>query len=196
MSDAEAQPKPDQFGGPIGALALTIVMPLAGFYLWAALEHHGGSMWLPRSVAGVLSMFPAPTLQAVVLFVAFVVVHAVLYAFGPGQVVEGRPAPNGERAEYRINGLFAFVVTTIALVGALYFELLSAETILDQWGPLLMVATLFSVVASVICYGAGRRRGSRERSTGNVIYDFFMGTILNPRPVSYTHLTLPTIYSV
>ncbi|MBV1857129.1 MAG: DUF1295 domain-containing protein [Nannocystaceae bacterium] len=180
-TDAEAKPKADQFGGPIGALTLTIVMPLAGFYLWAALEHHGGSMWLPRSASDLLSMFPAPTLQATLLFATFVAVHGVLYAFGPGEVVQGRPAPNGEQAEYRINGLFAFVVTTIGLVAALFFELLSAKTILEQWGPLLMVATLFSVIASVVCYSAGRRRGSRERSTGNAIYDFFMGTILNPR---------------
>ncbi len=173
-------PQPDQFGGPIGALTLSIVMPIAGFYLWAAVDHHGGSLWLPRSLADLGRMVPAPTLQATALLAAFIAVHAVLYALGPGAVVLGRPAPNGERAEYRINGLFAFAVTSVALIAALSLGWISAKSVLAQWGPLLTVATVFSVVAAAWCYVAGRRRGALERSTGNVVYDFFMGTILNP----------------
>ncbi len=175
------QPQPDQFGGPIGALVLSIVMPIAGFYLWAAVDHHGGSLWLPRSLADLGRMFPAPTVGAAALLGGFIAVHGVLYAFGPGRTVQGRPAPNGEQAEYRINGLFAFVVTSVALIGALAMGWVSAQSVLAQWGPLLMVATLFSLVAAGWCYVAGRRRGTLERSTGNVTYDFFMGTILNPR---------------
>ena len=178
---AHEQPKPDQFGGPLGALALSIVMPLAGFYLWSAIEHHGGSLWLPSSMEDVAAMIPAPTPTACISFAIFLLVHAVLYVFGPGKVVQGRPAPSGESAEYRINGLFAFIVTTVGLIGALMFDILSAKTVLDELGPLLTLATVFSFVAAGLCYVVGRRRGGLERSTGNVIYDYFMGTVLNPR---------------
>ena len=173
--------KPDQFGGPAGALLLTVVMPLASFYLWAAVAHHGGSLWMPRSLADVVAMFPAPTLTATALLVGWIVVQGVFYVFGPGRVEHGRPAPNGEQAQYRINGMFSFVVSTLGLLAALYFDVVSATWLLAQWGPLLTVCTLFAVVASALCQVAGRRRGAMERSTGNVVYDYFMGAILNPR---------------
>ena len=175
------QPKPDQFGGPIGALVLTIVMPVASFYLWSAVAHHGGSMWLPTSLDAVIAMFPLPTLESIALLGAWLAIQFALYVFGPGPVVQGRPAHNGEQAEYRINGLFAFAVSTVALVAALYFELFSAKWVLSQWGPMLTLCTLFAVGAAAWSHVAGRRRGALERSTGNGIYDFFLGTILNPR---------------
>ena len=184
MSNADsthAQPKPDQFGGPIGALVLTLVMPVASFYLWSAIAHHGGSMWIPRSLGDVVAMFPMPTVASIAVLTGWLVVQAALYVFGPGAVVKGRAAPSGERAEYRINGLFAFAVSTVALVAALWFDLVSAKWVLDQWGPMLTVCSLFAVLAAAWSYVAGRRRGDLERSTGNVIYDYFMGTILNPR---------------
>ena len=181
MNAESTQPKPDQFGGPIGALVLSVVMPVASFYLWSAVAHHGGSMWIPGSVSEVVAMFPMPTVSSAALLAGWLAIQFALYVYGPGPVVQGRPAHNGERAEYRINGLFAFVVSTVALVAALYFDLLSAGWVLDQWGPLLTLCTLFALVASALCHVAGRRRGELERSTGNTIYDFFLGTILNPR---------------
>ncbi|MEX1365225.1 MAG: DUF1295 domain-containing protein, partial [Nannocystaceae bacterium] len=176
-----AQPKPDQFGGPAGALVLTVVMPIASFYLWSAVAHHGGSLWLPRSLGDLIAMFPAPTVASVALLAGWLAVQGALYVLGPGPVVRGRPAHDGRQAEYRINGLFAFAVSTVALVAALYLDLLSASWVLQQWGPLLTLCTLFAVVASALCHVAGRRRGAAERSTGNPVYDFFLGTMLNPR---------------
>ncbi|MEM6994213.1 MAG: hypothetical protein AAF721_27105 [Myxococcota bacterium] len=173
--------KPDQLGGPRGALLLTIVMPLVSFYLWAAIAHHDGSLWLPRSLADLASMFPRPTVTSVALLAGWLIAQGALYVFGPGRIVSGRPAFNGEQAEYRINGLFAFVVTTVALLAALSFDLVSATWLLLQWGPLLTVCTVLAVVAAGLSYVAGRRRGEAERSTGNVVYDYFIGAILNPR---------------
>ncbi len=175
------QPKPDQFGGPIGALVLTLVMPVASFYLWSAVAHHGGSMWLPTSLDAVIAMFPLPTLESLLLLGAWLAVQFALYVFGPGPIIKGRPAHNGEQAEYRINGLFAFATSTAALVAALYFELFSARWVLSQWGPLLTLCTLFAIIAAAWSHVAGRRRGALERSTGNGIYDYFLGTMLNPR---------------
>ncbi len=160
---------------------MTIGTTLVSFYLWATIAQHNGSLWLPRSLGDIVSMFPTPTLTSVVLLLGWIAVQGVLYVFGPGPIVKGRPAFNGEQAEYRINGLFAFAVTIAGLLAALYFDLVSAKWLLAQWGPLLTVSTLFSLVASALCQVAGRRRGSAERNTGNLIYDYFVGAILNPR---------------
>lgn len=179
--DSTTRTEADQFGGPRGALVLTVVMPLVSFYLWAAVAQHGGSLWLPRSLADVTSMFARPTVTSVALLVGWIAVQGVLYVLGPGPTVRGRPAFNGEQAEYRINGMFAFIVSTLGLVAALYFDLVSATWLLSQWGPLLTVCTLFALAAAGLSYIAGRRRGANERSTGNAVYDFFVGAILNPR---------------
>lgn len=175
------QTEADQFGGPAGALLLTVVMPLVSFYLWAAVDQHGGSLWVPKSLADLVAMFPVPTATSAGLLAGWIVVHAALYVLGPGPTVHGRPAFNGEQAQYRINGLFAFVVTTAALVAALYFDLVSATWLLSQWGPLLTGCTLLAVGAAAASYLAGCRRGAAERRAGNLVYDYFVGAILNPR---------------
>lgn len=173
--------RPDQFGGPAGALALIIVMPTISFYVWSAVAQHGGSLWLPSSVAELAAMVPVPTWDAAAIFAAWLALQAVLYVVGPGRVVQGWPTEHGERAEYRINGVFAFGVSAALLVAGVALELVSPRAVLAQFGPLLTLATLFAVVAAALTYVAGRRRAHLERSTGNAIYDFYMGTILNPR---------------
>lgn len=173
--------RPDQFGGPGGALALTIGMPAITFYLWSAVAQHDGSLWLPRSLAEVIAMVPAPTWTAAAIFSGWLIFQALLYVFGPGRVVQGWPTEHGERAEYRINGLFAWVVTAASLVLGIAFGWISPRGVLAQWGPLLTIATIFAFVASALSYAAGRKRGHLERSTGHPIYDFYMGTILNPK---------------
>ena len=173
--------RPDQFGGPAGALALTIVMPTISFYLWSAVAQHCGSLWVPKSLAELVAMVPAPTFDATTIFAAWLALQAVLYVFGPGRVVQGWPTEHGERAEYRINGIFAFGVSAALLVAAIAVELVSPRAVIAQFGPLLTIATLFALGAAALTHVAGRRRGHLERSTGNPIYDFYMGTILNPR---------------
>ncbi|MFY0536416.1 hypothetical protein [Nannocystis pusilla] len=36
-------------------------MPTVTFYLWSAVAQHGGSLWLPGSLAELGAMVPAPT---------------------------------------------------------------------------------------------------------------------------------------
>lgn len=180
-NEPEERPRPDQFGGPVGALVLTLVMPTVTFYLWSAVAQHGGSLWLPRSFSELGAMVPAPTWEAAAILAAWIAVQAALYVLVPGRVVEGRPTPHGERAQYRINGLVAFGLSAVALLAAVALDIVSPRVVLAQWGPLLTLATAFAVAAALWSYVAGRRRAHLERSTGHPIYDFYMGTILNPR---------------
>lgn len=180
-SPATDAPRPEHFGGTAGALVLTIVLPLVTFYLWAAVFLHNGSLWVPASVTELLAMFPAPTLEALAIVAAWFAVQAALYAWLPGKVVDGRPAEHGEQAEYRLNGLLAFGVTVVLLVAALALDLFSPVKVLDQLGAMLTIAALLCFALSAWAYVLGRRRGKLERSTGEPIYDFFMGTVLNPK---------------
>ncbi|HET6581838.1 MAG TPA: hypothetical protein VFG69_00300 [Nannocystaceae bacterium] len=180
MSETERR-RPDQFGGPAGALALTIVMPAITFYLWSAVAQHGGALWLPASLSELAAMVPSPTLPALAIFTGWLALQAVLYVVLPGRVMQGWPTEHGERAEYRINGLLAFGISAALLVGGIALDLVSPRAVLAQLGPLLTIATLFAIFAAVLTQLAGRRRAHLERTTGHTIYDFYMGAILNPK---------------
>lgn len=169
------------FGGPLGAALLTFLVPAITFYLWAAAALHGGQLWAPGSFADVLAMFPAPTLRATEMFVGWLALQVVLQLVAPGQVVTGAPLPRGERLSYKMNGLFAFAVSIALIVGLLFSGVLRASDVLAELGPLLTLCTLTAFGLAGWFYVWGRRRGALERSSGNVAYDFFMGTVLNPR---------------
>lgn len=171
----------DHFGGPIGAAALTIIMPVVTYYLWAAANQHGGSLWLPRSLDDVAAMIPAPTWRASAIFFGWLGLQVVLGLVCPGKIVTGAVLPSGERLSYKLNGLSSFLVSIAILVGLLATGTIEATSVLAELGPLLTLATLFALGLAFWFYVWGRRRGALERSSGNVIYDFYMGTVLNPR---------------
>lgn len=173
--------RPDQFGGPGGALALTILMPTITFYLWSAVAQHGGSLWLPGSLAELLAMIPAPTWEAAAMFTGWLGLQALLYVVVPGRVVQGRRTAHGEQAEYRLNGLVAFGLTMALLVAGIAADIVSPAAVLAQLGPLLTISVVFAFAGAALTYAAGRRRSHLERSSGVGIYDFYMGAMLNPR---------------
>ena len=50
-----------------------------------------------------------------------------------------------------------------------------------HFGPLLTVATLVATALAAACHVGARWSGRAERRTGNLVQDFFMGAVLNPR---------------
>lgn len=171
----------DHFGGPFGAASLTFLVPAITFYLWAATALHDGQLWLPRSVGDVLAMFPMPTLRAAEILGVWLVAQIALGVVVPGSLVTGGPLPTGERLQYRLNGLACFAISIALLVVGLATGLFRASAVVAELGPLLTISTLLAFAQALWLYVWGRRRGALERSSGNVPYDFFMGTVLNPR---------------
>lgn len=172
----------DHFGGPVGAALLTVLVPAITFYLWAAVALHGGSLWLPTSLGDVTGAFPWPTARAAAMLGGWLGLQVVLQLVSPGKIVTGAPLPTGAPGlPYRMNGLFAFLASIGLLVTLLVTGVLRASAVVDELGPLLTLSTLAAFAQSIWLYVWGRRRGALERSSGNVAYDFFMGTVLNPR---------------
>ena len=171
----------DHFGGPAGALALTILLPVIPYYLTAANALHGGKLWLPASVADVAAMVPAPTPRAVVMYGAWLALQALLYAFAPGKIVEGATLRDGTRLPYKLNGLLAHLVGLAILAALIATHVVRASDIVADLGPFITISTVVIALLCVWFYVWGRQRGERERSSGVVFYDFFMGTVLNPR---------------
>jgi protein-S-isoprenylcysteine O-methyltransferase Ste14 len=91
------------------------------------------------------------------------------------------PLPDGQRLEYRMNGMFCFLLTLGVLVVAVALGWLDASLLYDQIGPLLTVVNIFTFAFSGFLYFWGLRGADWDRPTGRPFYDYFMGTALNPR---------------
>lgn len=180
-SGSKHRVKPDHFGGPFGTLAMTFIMPAVSFYLWSSIAQHGGHLWRPRSLYELIAMVPMPTATAAAIFLIWLAVQAALYRFGPGKIAQGVPLADGTRLTYHINGLFAFIVSGGGLLILIRRGWFSAQSILDQLGPLLAVSTIAAFGFAAVSYQWGRQRGALERSSGSLFYDYYMGAILNPR---------------
>lgn len=117
------------------------------------------------------------------LYLLWFLLQALFYLLPVGKVVEGTPLVDGRRLKYRLNGLYAFILTS-ALVGAAQFwgvELCYLHTHFLQFA---VAATAFSVVLSGYLYARSLKAPRDElapASSGNAVYDFFIGRELNPR---------------
>ena len=55
------------------------------------------------------------TMDAVVIYVCWVIFHVVLERILPGDVAEGVPLSDGSRLKYKINGHLQFWLTIVAM---------------------------------------------------------------------------------
>jgi protein-S-isoprenylcysteine O-methyltransferase Ste14 len=91
------------------------------------------------------------------------------------------PLPDGRRLEYRMNGIFSFLLTLSLVALAVFAGWVDAALLYDQIGPLMTVVNIFTFVFAGFLYFWGLQGAQWERPTGRILYDYFMGTALNPR---------------
>lgn len=167
------------FGGPLGAVLFITFLPLISLYLWISIHRHGGSLVLPGPA--LLAEIPLPTPRALLFVGGWLALQVALQVLLPGKVVLGIPQRDGLRVPYKLNGLTSLVVT-LGLGAALYAAgLISGKAVLAELGPMLSVAVLCSFAFSAFLYFLGFSSTRTEYRSGVFIYDFFMGSALNPR---------------
>jgi len=182
-----------EFGGPAGAVSVMAFSHLVVYYLWICVPYHRGALIHPHRLSEVGSFLATlfahvregarPTGAAAAFYLGFVLLQGLLAAFLPGIEVSGLPVPSlgGARLRYRCNGVLAWYVTlaTAALLHAT--GLLPLTFLVDHFGPVLTVAVLFGDALAVAVFVSAKLFGTSHRASGNLAYDFFMGTNLNPR---------------
>mgnify|MGYP001559228298 FL=1 len=97
----------------------------------------------------------------------------------PGLKQQGLPVSSlgGRTLTYNCNA-YASLYATIFIVGTLHFTgVFNLADIIDLYGPLLTVASIAGFALAAVVYVTGER----YRMSGNLIYDYFMGSSLNPR---------------
>ncbi|NUP10495.1 MAG: hypothetical protein HOW73_30975 [Polyangiaceae bacterium] len=175
----EKKEEETHFGGPAGAVLFITLLPLLSIYLWMSIHKHGGALFLPS--ASILSEIPWPTARGVFFVAAWLAFQVALQVFLPGKIDHGIPQRDGLRVPYKLNGLASLVVTLAVAIGLYAGGIVTGTAVLDELGPMLTTSILFSFGFSAFLYFYGFSSTRVEHRTGNLIYDFFMGTALNPR---------------
>jgi len=164
-------------------ILLMIGLPLLTWYMWICLIHNSGAFIVPgtrQEWADLASKLPPPTFQAAALYLGWLLFQALLQHYLPGRVVQGTMLRDGTRLGYRMNGWLSFWITLGAAFLACWLGWIDPTILYDSFGPLITVSYIFTLLFSLYLYFLGRR-SRNERVTGTPLYDFFMGTSLNPR---------------
>ncbi|GAA5871723.1 hypothetical protein JCM8547_008124 [Rhodosporidiobolus lusitaniae] len=186
-----------EFGGWKGTLAMMVGFPALFYYLFTCLYFNDGHFRTPadpstfsgrggwsdflHETVSLVVQHAAPTMRATTLYLTFVLLQLVLAFVMPGVKQKGLPLPhqNNLKLDYYCNAYTSTYATIALVAGAHYLHLggFHLSEAIDLYGPLLTVASIsgFSLAAVIYLFG------ENYRMTGNPIYDYFMGSTLNPR---------------
>lgn len=175
------QKKDLEFGGVPGACLIMLGLPVFLFLLLLMCRQKEPSLLnFPPPLPALYSLWET---RAFGVYVLWFFVQALFSLLPIGKVVEGTPLTDGRRLKYRLNGFYAFVLTS-AVLGAALFWGLDLYYVYRHFLQLALAAIVFSVALSVYLYVRALRAPQDElspASSGNAIYDFFIGHELNPR---------------
>lgn len=176
-----AQKKDLEFGGVPGVLLIMLGLPAFLFLLLLLCTQEEPSLLnFPPPLPALYELWETRVFG---VYLLWFFVQALFYLLPIGKVVEGTPLSDGRRLKYRLNGFYAFILTA-AVVGASLFWGVTLSYVYDHFLQLALAAIVFSVLLSVYLYMRALRAPWDElspASSGNVIYDFFIGRELNPR---------------
>ncbi|XP_068397860.1 delta(14)-sterol reductase LBR isoform X1 [Eschrichtius robustus] len=175
------QQKDLEFGGVPGVFLITLGLPAFLFLLLLMCKQEEPSLLnFPPPLPALYDLWETRIFGAYLLWFFL---QALLYLLPIGKVVEGTPLTDGRRLKYRLNGFYAFILTS-ALVGASFFWDVEFYYVYSHFLQCAFAATVFSVVLSVYLYARALKAPRDElspASSGNAVYDFFIGRELNPR---------------
>lgn len=124
-----------------------------------------------------------PTTQSVLVYWGFMVLQLILAYILPGPVVKGLPVPseNNKQYDYLCNALYSWYFT-LSLVFVLHYTGIFPITFLmDNFGSMMTTSMISGNLVALIIYTWGILSKQQIRMSGNFFFDFFMGSILNPR---------------
>ncbi len=128
------------------------------------------------------------SIQALSIFLGWIAFQATLERVLPCDVVPGKRTPGGWSLSYRINGHLAFWVSLLIVVHFPGLNL-NLSLLYVHFPELAFVACSICILLSIVLYVWSLTRSDAELavegSSGNVLYDIWMGRELNPRLGSF-----------
>jgi len=164
----------------VGTVVLLVTLPPLVYYMWICLQYCDGNLAIPTRQW--LQYFPLPTWTSVAVLAGWLGLQALLQLYAPGPWIEGTPLHDGTRLRYRMNGWLTWWITWACLAAGVGLHLFRPTILADQFGPLLTTTNIFTYLFCIYLYWHGKRYGTaNERITHHPVYDFWLGTALNPR---------------
>lgn len=183
-----------EFGGPIGNAAIMAFSHFVMYYFFVCIEKFQGILVHPWSAelggesfvtvfGDHIATHACPTWWTLFLFSAFLIFEYTLAYLLPGPVTWGLPLPSesGRTMAYKCNGVYAWYVILLTFGLLHYTDVFPLWSIREDFGHYMTASIIWGDAASVAIYVAGIWRNRAIRMSGNVVYDFFMGSQLNPR---------------
>jgi delta24(24(1))-sterol reductase len=156
--------------------------------------------WFVNEIWNMIKQGAYPTRWATQVYMGYVLFSFVLAHVMPGPVIEGLPVPslngqkvswchkiikqylnNLEQIKYLCNGLSSWYLTLVLSITLHVTGIFRLTSIVDHFGEIMTVAIVWGFVLSTIVYISGIALGKTHRMSGNLFYDYFMGSFLNPR---------------
>ncbi|XP_074753402.1 delta(14)-sterol reductase LBR isoform X2 [Athene noctua] len=186
IEKASSKTKELEFGGRIGTFMLIFFLPATVFYLLLMCKQDDPSLLnFPSALPALESLWEARVFG---VFLLWFFLQALFYLLPIGKVVEGLPLSNGKKLQYRINGVYAFILTAAAVGTLLYFQF-ELHYLYDHFMQFAVSASIFSMALSIYLYIRSLKAPEEELAPGGnsgyFIYDFFTGHELNPRIGSF-----------
>jgi protein-S-isoprenylcysteine O-methyltransferase Ste14 len=148
--------------------------------MWICLEYQGGNLAWPS--LAMVRHFPLPTWTSAGIVAGWLLFQGLLQIYAPGKWVEGTPLIDGSRLRYKMNGWFSWWFTWAVVGLGVALHVFRPTILADQFGPLMTTMNIFTYLFCLYLYAHGKRSGTpHERVTDNAVYDFWLGTALNPR---------------
>jgi protein-S-isoprenylcysteine O-methyltransferase Ste14 len=168
-----------------GAVPLMLLLPPLVYWMWICMVDHGGAMTVPSW--DMVRRIPLPTPTSIAMFVGWFVFQALLQIYAPGPWTKGTPLADGSRLSYKMNGWFSWWATWFVLGVGCALGFIPTTILYDQLGPLMSTVNVFTFGFAVYLYVLGKKQPDDGAGvlTGNVPYDYFIGTSLNPRVKSF-----------
>ncbi|KAM0788194.1 hypothetical protein ACM66B_001353 [Microbotryomycetes sp. NB124-2] len=184
-----------EFNGPVGVTLMMTLFPALFYYLFVCLYFYDGKFATPKDihtltgkggwvdfvkhVAGLVRQHAAPTKRAAQLYLSLIGIQTLLAFVAPGVKQEGLPVSSlgGRTLTYNCNA-YSSLYVTLAIVGAAHhYGVFDLAEVINLFGPLMTMANIVGFALAAVTYVTGEG----YRMSGNLIYDYFMGSTLNPR---------------
>ena len=116
---------------------------------------------------------------------AFINFEAILMIILPGNHYTGNVTPKGNVPHYKNNGLLAFIVTVIAFMILVYYDIFNPSVIYDNFMYLIGALNLLGLSICVMLFIKGKcLPSSTDVTDAGLIFGFFEGIELHPQILS------------
>ncbi|XP_009439842.1 delta(14)-sterol reductase LBR isoform X2 [Pan troglodytes] len=170
-----------EFGGVPGVFLIMFGLPVFLFLLLLMCKQKDPSLLnFPPPLPALYELWETRVFG---VYLLWFLIQVLFYLLPIGKVVEGTPLIDGRRLKYRLNGFYAFILTS-AVIGTSLFQGVEFHYVYSHFLQFALAATVFCVVLSVYLYVRSLKAPRNDlspASSGNAVYDFFIGRELNPR---------------